>query len=929
MSMENVLPTIPQSNTEENSNKGIDAGEHQGIFTKGWNKTKDFFSQEVNSAFKKMGEASMMHIQKLSQGEQLKFLSGLSKIGSEITRVHEDFFSKVFKGLAGFSSNSRFLNTYFTSEASICDKNKAIAEKAINESGPKNNLSVLSGMGKGFGTLTRYARILFDAGVANPFRHITASAMFIGRRSEALKETRFNYEGALENTRVHDKDIAYEEAWDLYEKVCQKSNGHVESEDLRQAYQENLPADLVKRINRTDYAGLGFIGKIMNKHMGMIVNHFQKEIDKIENSNLNSSENKEKAKQDFMAKKKAVFDDLDRIVGDQGTIDTLAYLARLTEKTGKGVGMVMTLDSLYRFAQLAPRLSQTLTDFLADSFSPGEAQATTTNFNYITIHGIVEKVEKNESLDSVLRRLLNREEPEKVKKFISQWLKLEESDCKNININSEIENALKKVKDHYLSHLENSQQPVLLTPGSEVIITNDGKYAIKTADIDTGKMIIINDDEQSELTKQTNQMNEQDPRGSDSKKFTTTSDPVSFVSIDKKHHTLSAALYEAVKNAQDETKDKFISRYISNPNITDKNRGSLLSKAIRKMSVSNLKLGDGDDVRNLVYAGNRVVLHSDGTFEVEKGTAPMEAGLRSEERLRKNSQHIITSKNSGKEKSPAIDDKNSNSTTDAQKQIEKIPDLLEKMVRKSAGRIGYEYINDIPSSNNNNGATIHLNIKNAPDYDLLIKDGKIFVDGPAGWNHAYDSLEDLEKAINQPLIDLQKMETRNDVPGLNTISSEGAELEESPIAENRESLNDVSSNYVGSAELLAKMNSNNFFDVGSGCNESLAKLFNNNDDKDSMKQFFQNYCKQNDINQNIENRILKAINIVKDDLTNENVIQMQYNSNSNKFALKIFSNGKAELYANNQKIDNNNYTKLSEFLDNFIEPFKSIELQKK
>jgi len=128
---------------------------------------------------------------------------------------------------------------------------------------------------------------------------------------------------------------------------------------------------------------------------------------------------------------------------------------------------------------------------------------------------------------------------------------------------------------------------------------------------------------------------------------------------------------------------------------------------------------------------------------------------------------------------------------------------------------------------------------------------------------------------------------------------------------------------------LAKMNSNNFFDVGSGCNESLAKLFNNNDDKDSMKQFFQNYCKQNDINQNIENRILKAINIVKDDLTNENVIQMQYNSNSNKFALKIFSNGKAELYANNQKIDNNNYTKLSEFLDNFIEPFKSIELQKK
>lgn len=98
----------------------------------------------------------------------------------------------------------------------------------------------LSGVGQGLGNMLKWGRVAWDFNVANPFRHIMAGSMFVGKRSEALKQTRLEYEGALNKTRVNDVDRAMEEAWDLYETAKNESkDGIVAPEALTQAYQDN------------------------------------------------------------------------------------------------------------------------------------------------------------------------------------------------------------------------------------------------------------------------------------------------------------------------------------------------------------------------------------------------------------------------------------------------------------------------------------------------------------------------------------------------------------------------------------------------------------------------------------------------------------------------------------------------------------------
>lgn len=82
----------------------------------------------------------------------------------------------------------------------------------------------------------------------------------------------------------------------------------------------------------------------------------------------------------------------------------------------------------------------------------------------------------------------------------------------------------------------------------------------------------------------------------------------------------------------EEVKGAFAKKYLSNSDFnsyadgTDEIKAGLIAKAIDRMSISNIKMGDGDDVQNLIYEGNKVGINSEtGEIFVEKGSGAHEA----------------------------------------------------------------------------------------------------------------------------------------------------------------------------------------------------------------------------------------------------------------------------------------------------------------
>lgn len=126
------------------------------------------------------------------------------------------------------------------------------------------------------------------------------------------------------------------------------------------------------------------------------------------------------------------------------------------------------------------------------------------------------------------------------------------------------------------------------------------------------------------------------------------------VVIGGKTRTLTKALTELTKNADNSTKDAFIKRVFSlarvknagSLTIDDVHRAALLKRALNLVSTANVKMDDGFDVENLVYEGNSVRLDSEGQWYVDKGSGIHNAAKVSEFKLRENWAHQ-TAKNLG------------------------------------------------------------------------------------------------------------------------------------------------------------------------------------------------------------------------------------------------------------------------------------------
>lgn len=344
-------------------------------------------------------------IDSMDKKEKKSLFEGLANIGFRTTEWKSKVFSKMFHGLSEKIDKNKknvfanFLDNY----ANVYDKIGAQAKKQRETAG-KGKLSKISGTGQGMGNIFRYGRVIYDLATQfsgrtlNPFRHATAIALLAGRTSSAAKETRLGYESVKEKTRTkvgkvstneysgelefeteEDKrnyERAADEAWAIYEKA-KRENGEVNAKDLDKAYKDNLPKDILDRLNRFEKNKksfvLGVFESLLNKDIKPAAERIKNSLDRIEKENI-SPEEKERKIQDLLRRNETFLNDLDRMVGDQGALDQLAYWSRMGEVVGKDVANVLIVDSVTRLAYGSTKLFHLVENFTKET-EAGELDA--------------------------------------------------------------------------------------------------------------------------------------------------------------------------------------------------------------------------------------------------------------------------------------------------------------------------------------------------------------------------------------------------------------------------------------------------------------------------------------------------------------------------------------------------------------------------
>lgn len=359
------------------------------------NKNIEAESKEIQERSKKdpelrkIAEEEKERILKMLSLKKKTFSEGLANLGYHTTELKSKVLGGAMSKLSKATEGNKFLHSFFNNYAGIYDKTGKRA-KNMRKTVGKGGLSKLSGAGQGAGNLFKYGRIVYDlagSGSArglNPFRHVTAAAMFMGRTAEAAKETRFEYENTEEKIdkkmRVKDEERAMNEAWAIYDKAfAGKSGEEVKTEDLEKAYKDNLPKDIRDRLNRIDFIGTKFCEKILNKDTKKYADRLMKKIDKIESDTSLNLKEKEVKKQELLRRNEELISDLDRMVSDQGIVDNVAFWSRFTEKVSKGVATVLVVDSVRRLASAGWNMRHIVGGWLGNE-EIGKNQLVVSNF---------------------------------------------------------------------------------------------------------------------------------------------------------------------------------------------------------------------------------------------------------------------------------------------------------------------------------------------------------------------------------------------------------------------------------------------------------------------------------------------------------------------------------------------------------------------
>ncbi|MEK7569260.1 MAG: hypothetical protein AAB497_04105 [Patescibacteria group bacterium] len=252
-------------------------------------------------------------------------------------------------------------------------KDEEAARKNIEETEEfKLSLKQVGNVGFVAGETMKHGRTVADVlgwTAGSPLRYAMFGAQIFARGAGAAKEARLMNTAVIDKTRIQDMDEAAEEAWKIYENAQAKAEGKgekVSKQNLEKSYVENLPADLLKRLEKSEPGmATGILQKVLRKDLEFAIKHGKIKIGedgKVEKLFENSFNDRLK--------------EYDRLVSRYGTVDALAMGAKYAETAGKAVIAAVSIETATlgvkalfdRFPDIMGRLAKATGGALAGGF---------------------------------------------------------------------------------------------------------------------------------------------------------------------------------------------------------------------------------------------------------------------------------------------------------------------------------------------------------------------------------------------------------------------------------------------------------------------------------------------------------------------------------------------------------------------------------
>lgn len=235
----------------------------------------------------------------------------------------------------GFTGSvKRWLNGY----AQSYRKDEAAAKKNI-ETTKEFDLSLKQVGNVGFitGEAMKYGRTVADVigwTAGSPLRYVMLGAQIFSRGAEAAKEARLMNVEVIEKTRIKDVDEAADEAWKIYENAqakAEEKGEKVSKQNLEKTYVENLPEDLLKRLEKSEPGmATGILQRVLKKDLEFAIKH----------GKVNESRLKE----------------YDKMISQYGEIDALAMGAKYAETAGKAIVAGVQIETAALLFQRMPEM---------------------------------------------------------------------------------------------------------------------------------------------------------------------------------------------------------------------------------------------------------------------------------------------------------------------------------------------------------------------------------------------------------------------------------------------------------------------------------------------------------------------------------------------------------------------------------------------
>lgn len=568
---------------------------------------EDFSGQGLNEMHTKAED----EIQKMPPAEKKAFYEGIGNLGYKISELKNSTMGEIMDIIRDLSGEENIVSNYFNKFANIFKKSAEKDKKASEQAG-KGIIKTGAGAGKGVGVVMKYLRImydLYDSGSMrglNPFRHFTAIAMFIGRSSQAAKELRLSSESdTLDLLRKK-----------LKEKIISKSE-----------YKEAL-VELEKNSSILKNTRVEDVERAMEEAYNIYEDVYGREA-------LEMMKKGEKNQEEKGDKSKKTEEELQEIYREGAEKFKEAYKKRLPE------------DIQARFARGGIKM----TDWY--KFYIGKSESVKVYIDRLTRK--LEKIENDKKLSKEEKKAKRNELLSKNDDLINDLDRMV-GDASTIDTFAYASWMAEKSSKGVATVMIFDTARLLYQNASKI-----GNAFLKSADflfgggetnVSEGQKIIFYPIPKSnpEVPATSPVQEDQAPMGAEVQDVETKSEvkipdassPKMFTQvIGGKINTYSEAAYAAVKQADQGTQDNFIHKYFDkNIAVNDGNRADLIKEAVRKISILNLKTGDGEDIKNLVFEGNVGVLKEDGSFDIEKGTGIKEASAVSEAQLRANAEKI-------------------------------------------------------------------------------------------------------------------------------------------------------------------------------------------------------------------------------------------------------------------------------------------------